>query len=334
MTKIQLEETLGNSALDMMAEKRLLVIGDLVLDQYTWGNAYRISPEAPVPVVEVKEQTLRLGAAANVAYNISSLSAQVEVVGLVGADGSGEKLLSLLKEYTIEASAVFVDTNRPTSTKTRIMADNQQIVRIDKESKQLSSQAIRNCLLKVVLEKLPTIDAVIFADYDKGVVTDELIQAVISATRINQVPVVVDPKVDNFWKYKGVTSITPNQKEASTAVDIPISDQKTLLKTGEIILKKLGLEHLLITRGEHGMALFQLTSSGQLEVNHIETEAQNVFDVTGAGDTVVAVFTLALAAGLTPFQAAQMANIAGGIVVAEVGCVAVGREHLSRLWKR
>ena len=320
--------------LELMAQKKLLVIGDLVLDQYIWGDVNRISPEAPVPVVEVQKETFRLGGAANVACNIASLSGQVEVVGLVGADENGEKLISLLQEQSVTTSAVGVDNSRPTSTKTRIIAGNQQIVRIDKESTQYSVQPLHSQLLSVILEKVDTVDAVIFADYDKGVVNSELIRAVTSKTKLNRIPVTVDPKVENFWSYEGVTSITPNQKEASIAVGIRILDQKTLLKVGQKILERLDLAHLLITRGEHGMSLFEKTSEGQLKVQHIETKAQDVFDVTGAGDTVIAVFTMALSAGLTPFQAAQMANMAGGIVVTEVGCVAVDRKKLNRFWEQ
>ena len=320
--------------LELMAQKKLLVIGDLVLDQYIWGDVNRISPEAPVPVVEVQKETFRLGGAANVACNIASLSGQVEVVGLVGADENGEKLISLLQEQSVTTSAVRVDNNRPTSTKTRIIAGNQQIVRIDKESTQYSVQPLHSQLLSVILEKVDTVDAVIFADYDKGVVNSELIRAVTSKTKLNRIPVTVDPKVENFWSYEGVTSITPNQKEASVAVGVRILDQKTLLKVGQKILERLDLAHLLITRGEHGMSLFEKTSEGQLKVQHIETKAQDVFDVTGAGDTVIAVFTMALSAGLTPFQAAQMANMAGGIVVTEVGCVAVDRKKLNRFWEQ
>ena len=319
--------------LELMAQKKLLVIGDLVLDQYIWGDVNRISPEAPVPVVEVQKETFRLGGAANVACNIASLSGQVEVVGLVGADENGEKLISLLQEQSVTTSAVRVDNNRPTSTKTRIIAGNQQIVRIDKESTQYSVQPLHSQLLSVILEKVDTVDAVIFADYDKGVVNSELIRAVTSKTKLNRIPVTVDPKVENFWSYEGVTSITPNQKEASIAVGVRILDQKTLFKAGQKILERLDLAHLLITRGEHGMSLFEKTSEGQLKVQHIETKAQDVFDVTGAGDTVIAVFTMALSAGLTPFQAAQMANMAGGIVVTEVGCVAVDRKKLNRFWE-
>ena len=320
--------------LELMAQKKLLVIGDLVLDQYIWGDVNRISPEAPVPVVEVQKETFRLGGAANVACNIASLSGQVEVVGLVGADENGEKLISLLQEQSVTTSAVRVDNSRPTSTKTRIIAGNQQIVRIDKESTQYSVQPLHSQLLSVILEKVDTVDAVIFADYDKGVVNSELIRAVTSKTKLNRIPVTVDPKVENFWSYEGVTSITPNQKEASIAVGVRILDQKTLLKVGQKILERLDLAHLLITRGEHGMSLFEKTSEGQLKVQHIETKAQDVFDVTGAGDTVIAVFTMALSAGLTPFQAAQMANMAGGIVVTEVGCVAVDRKKLNRFWEQ
>ena len=322
--------------IDLMAGKRLLVIGDLILDRYVWGNVTRISQEAPVPVVEVTEETVRVGGAANVARNAASLDATVEVIGVVGSEANGKHLLDLLQKYDIETVGVYVDEERPTSTKTRIIAANQQIVRVDQESKLSVYGSTQEQLLAMALNKLPDVDAVIFADYDKGVVTNELIQAITPVAKRSQIPVVVDPKVENFWNYKGVTTITPNQKEAGTAIGSMITDQATLAAAGEEILDRLGLDHLLITRGEHGMALFQRLSldhdretlPGELQVCQIETQAQEVFDVTGAGDTVVAVFALALATGLTPFDSAQVANIAGGIVVSEVGCVTVGKNRL------
>jgi len=322
--------------IDLMAGKRLLVIGDLILDRYVWGDVTRISQEAPVPVVEVTDETVRVGGAANVAHNAASLDATVEVIGVVGSEANGKYLLDLLQKYNIDTVGVYVDEERPTSTKTRIIATNQQIVRVDRESKLPVYGSTQEQLLAMALNKLPDVDAVIFADYDKGVVTNQLIQAITPVAKRSQIPVVVDPKVENFWNYKGVTTITPNQKEAGTAIGSMITDQATLVAAGEEILDRLGLDHLLITRGEHGMALFQRLpldhdremSSGELQVCQIETQVQEVFDVTGAGDTVVAVFTLALATGLTPFDSAQVANIAGGIVVGEVGCVTVGKNRL------
>ena len=313
--------------LNQIRSKKVVVVGDLILDKYIQGKADRISPEAPVPVVEVTHESVRFGGAANVAYNISSLGGIVEVIGVVGDDQNGETLMDMFNRSGIGTNGIFIDSGRPTSTKSRLMANRQQIVRIDRESKAPLAESAFSVLVESALSKMTDSDAIIFEDYDKGVVDSEFIHQVLKKRSFHPQPVVVDPKVENFWNYKGVTSITPNLKEASTAVKRPITDDESLISVGCEIVDRLELNSLLITRGEDGMTLFQ-PNAGQVSVNHIPTQPREVFDVTGAGDTVVSVYTLALAAGADFLTAAELANYAGGIVVGEIGCVAVTSEQL------
>ena len=313
--------------LNQIRSKKVVVVGDLILDKYIQGKADRISPEAPVPVVEVTHESVRFGGAANVAYNISSLGGIVEVIGVVGDDQNGETLMDMFNRSGIGTNGIFIDSGRPTSTKSRLMANRQQIVRIDRESKAPLAESAFSVLVESALSKMTDSDAIIFEDYDKGVVDSEFIHQVLKKRSFHPQPVVVDPKVENFWNYKGVTSITPNLKEASTAVKRPITDDESLISVGCEIVDRLELNSLLITRGEDGMTLFQ-PDAGQVSVNHISTQPREVFDVTGAGDTVVSVYTLALAAGADFITAAKLANYAGGIVGGEIGCVAVTSEQL------
>ena len=313
--------------LNQIRSKKVVVVGDVILDKYIQGKADRISPEAPVPVVEVTHESVRFGGAANVAYNISSLGGIVEVIGVVGDDQNGETLMDMFNRSGIGTNGIFIDSGRPTSTKSRLMANRQQIVRIDRESKAPLAESAFSVLVESALSKMTDSDAIIFEDYDKGVVDSEFIHQVLKKRSFHPQPVVVDPKVENFWNYKGVTSITPNLKEASTAVKRPITDDESLISVGCEIVDRLELNSLLITRGEDGMTLFQ-PDAGQVSVNHISTQPREVFDVTGAGDTVVSVYTLALAAGADFITAAKLANYAGGIVVGEIGCVAVTSEQL------
>ena len=324
------------SILDRVIEKRIIIIGDIILDEYIWGDVNRISPEAPVPVLELASETTRFGGAANLAHNVVSLGGQVELIGVIGDDSNGTTLIEMLQTARMDTEGICIDPSRPTSTKTRVIArtsytnlsTHQQIVRIDRESKLPVNDSIREQIVKAALARVPKVDAVIFGDYDKGVVSAEFIQAVLEAARRYRKPVIVDPKVENFWNYSGVTLITPNHKEASTAVNCQITDEKSLVAVGEEILDRLSIEGVLITRGEQGMSLFRRNPDGRLRVDHIPTRSDEVFDVTGAGDTVVAVLTLALAAQADLLNAAQLSNLAGGIVVGEVGCVAITREAL------
>ena len=327
-------------SLEQVQSPAILVIGDLMLDRHTFGSVRRISPEAPVPVLEVTSETVRFGGAANVAHNVASLGGHVELIGVIGDDSNGATLVGILKEAGVNTDGIRTDSSRPTSTKTRVIArasstsvsNHQQLVRIDRESKLPVDASLQDELLKIVVNRIPQADAVLIEDYEKGLMSVELIENILAEARQYNKPIVVDPKVENFWNYKGVTSITPNHKEAGAALNREITDEHTLIEVGEEILDRLNLEGLLITRGEQGMSLFRRSEdNGRTQVEHIcPAHPRDVFDDTGAGDTVVAVFTLALAAHANMFDAAQLSNLAGGIVVGEVGCAAATRESLSQ----
>ena len=305
--------------IDGFRDRRILVIGDLILDHYIWGKVSRISPEAPVPVVEVTRESFMLGGAANVAHNIAAMGGRAAVIGITGKDISGTTLIEMLGRRGIDCNGIFVE-NRPTTVKTRVIAHNQQVVRFDRED----SKYVGGKILKGVVEYIDSVrsrfDAVIISDYRKGMVSRELIKC--TSGKNSKKPgaahaksfVAVDPKVGHFDLYKGVSLITPNIMEASQGANIDIRDEKTLLQAGRALMRRLGCAAVLITRGEQGMSLFEKHS-----VAHIPTVARKVYDVTGAGDTVISAFTLAYASGATMEGAAVIANHAAGVVVGEVG---------------
>ena len=318
-----------------------MIIGDVIVDEYIWGDVNRISPEAPVPVFEIETEETGCGGAANVAQNVASLGGNAILVGVIGKDRGGEKLVQMLTELNIVTTGICIDPQRPTSTKTRVIAGSatttlanrehhsaHHLLRIDRESKQEISIRMREHLLETVVSQLPTSDAIIFADYDKGVINAQLIRDVMKHAQPYDIPIVVDPKRDNFWHYKGVTAITPNHKEAGAAVHEEITDVPQLVAVGEKILNRLSLKALLITREANGMSLFQRKSDGNLQVEDLRPHSGVVTDVTGAGDTAVAVFTLALAANADFYNAAVLSNLAGGIVVGKVGCATVTPKEL------
>lgn len=305
-------------------KRRVLVIGDMILDRYIWGRVSRISPEAPVPVVEVTDENFLLGGAANVANNIISLGGHATIVGLAGEDSGGEILTGLLEERGVGCEGV-LSTPRPTTVKTRVIAHSQQVVRFDREDRdRVDGKALRN-LLRYITAVIPGHDAVIISDYKKGIVSPELVREVMKRAKRKNIFVSVDPKVGHFHCYKNVSLITPNILEASLASGLEIRDEMSLLNAGRILLRKIPCDSVLITRGEHGMSLFR---KGQ--VVHIPTAAKNVYDVTGAGDTVIAAFTLAHAAGASMENAAVIANHAAGIVVGEVGTAVATLDQLRK----
>ena len=325
---------------EQLQGKRVVIIGDVILDTYIWGDVKRISPEAPVPVFETITEKNGCGGAANVAQNVASLGGNATLVGVVGTDREGEKLIQMLTDSNHVTAGVYTDTQRPTSTKTRVIAHaatsfadrepdpGHHLLRIDRESKQEISPQIREHLLDTVVSQLPTSDAIIFADYDKGVVTAQLIKDIVKRAKPYGVPITVDPKRNNFWHYEGVTAVTPNHKEASAAVHGEIIDASDLVAVGEKILDRLSLKALLITRDASGMSLFQRTADRTVEVEHLPPHSNIVTDVTGAGDTVVAAFTLALAADAGFHSAAMLSNLAGGIAVGKMGCATVTPKEL------
>lgn len=307
-------------------EKKILVIGDIILDRYIFGKVTRISPEAPVPVVEVYEEQYRLGGAANVANNIVSLGGKAYLCGIIGKGSTGKVVRDLLTEKGIEQDFIFEDTRR-TTVKTRVIGGNQQIVRFDIEDrKRLEGKAKEN-FLSMIKSILDRFDAVIVSDYKKGVVSEELFRILVNHKKKNGGFIAVDPKVGHFRFYKQVSLITPNIAEASHGAEIDIKDEKTLIKAGFNLLRKLGCDSVLITRGEEGMSLFEKKNS-EVDVTHLPTVAKKVFDVTGAGDTVIATITLAHVAGASLVDAAKIANIAAGIVVGKVGTAVATPEEI------
>lgn len=318
----------------------ILIIGDLILDEYIWGNAERISPEAPVPVVWADRRSFVPGGAANVANNICSFEGKVCIAGVIGADENADILLSELKKRNINTKGIFVEPKRHTTVKTRILAGHQQVVRVDWEHTHSLSKELNKKILKFVGNNLDDFDAVIIEDYGKGVVNAELLKELIAFTRRHKKIITVDPKEENFQYYRGVTSITPNRKELENAIrNLKIRDTNNRFKVNNDrlftdkdidlaarqILKYLELESLLVTLGERGMQLFE--KSGR--ITHILTVAQEVFDVSGAGDTVISTFTLGLCCGGSLLEAAHLANYAAGIVVGKVGTAVTTRKELS-----
>ena len=314
----------SNRILTGFKKKRILVIGDLILDRYIWGRVNRISPEAPVPIVEVSKENFLLGGAANVANNIASLGGQATIVGVAGYDRGGEILRKMLEDKGIRCEGVFW-SSRPTTVKARVIAHSQQVVRFDREDKARVEGKILKGLLDFIRSEISGHDAVIVSDYKKGVISAELVREALRRTRPKKMFVSVDPKVGHFHCYKNVSLITPNVVEASIASGIEIRDEKSLLVAGKSLLKKVSCDAVLVTRGEQGMSLFRKD-----RVVHIPTVAKNVYDVTGAGDTVIAAFTLAYTSGGSMEDSAMIANHAAGIVVGEVGTAVVTTDELQK----
>jgi rfaE bifunctional protein kinase chain/domain len=296
--------------------KKILVVGDLMIDEYIWGNVSRISPEAPIPVVEVHKEELKPGGAANVILNLIAMGAKVYCAGVVGADANAKKLKKYFEEHNVDAEAVVEDTERPTTIKTRVIAHNQQVVRIDKEKKLPLSAAITKKILTKISSVIGGIDGIILSDYNKGMLTKEIVDAIME--KAHGKIVTVDPKPQNMKMFINTTLITPNKKEASGATGIEFHTEKDIIEAGLRLKNELNIKAVLITRGEEGMSLFE--DSG---ISHVQTLAREVYDVTGAGDTVISVATLALCAGADFQQAAVLSNVAAGISVGEVGVYAV-----------
>jgi rfaE bifunctional protein kinase chain/domain len=318
----------ATTELQMPAGARVLVLGDVILDSYLRGQVTRISAEAPVPIVEVDSEEYLLGGAANVAANLTSLGASCDLIGVVGDDAAGGEFRKLLARVGVSDESLVTDGSRPTSHKTRVVARNQQVVRLDRESRAPIDGATRALALDRLTHRVSSADAVIIEDYDKGLLDEGLIVAARDMARERGIPVVVDPKLANFWHYGGVTCVTPNVHEAGAAAECRIATSDDLRAVGVRLLTELSLDHLLITRGADGMALFE-RDGASVTLTHVPAAAREVFDVTGAGDTVVAVYTLALATGMAPVNATRLANYAGGLVVGHVGCASVDRDELA-----
>ena len=311
---------------------KILVIGDLMLDEYVWGDVDRISPEAPVQIVAVRKEEYTLGGAGNVVSNLAALGASVAVAGVIGEADFGKHLLKMFHQCGADTGGVIVEPGRITTLKTRIIAANQHVLRIDRETQKDISTETFDQLKNFVQTRIPESDAVIFSDYGKGVLTDDMLDTIILTAKKYCKPVVGDPKRNDFSKYSGATLLTPNRKEASQASGIDIRDDTTLHQAAEKILATAQLDALLITLGKDGIALFREDESAKsdagLSVIRIRSQARQVYDVSGAGDTVVSVFALALASGADMKQAAEIANTAAGIVVGKIGTATVMQKEI------
>jgi len=299
-------------------DRRLLVLGDLMIDKYIWGTVSRISPEAPVPVVEVQKSTSCLGGAGNVEQNLKDLGAAPVLVGVVGDDEEG----LWIKRHASESRGIILDEKRPTTVKTRIIAHHQQVVRVDQERKKAVSPKIE-ARIRAFIEK-DDIEGIVISDYNKGIVTRTLMAAVLPMAGRRKIPVFVDPKVENFELYSPITVITPNHHEASKVVRHGCLTEAEVERAGREIMAMISTKYLIIKRGEQGMSIFE---AGRKPV-HIPTIAREVFDVTGAGDTVIAAASLALLAGASILEAAVIANAAAGVVVAKIGTASCSPQEL------
>jgi D-glycero-beta-D-manno-heptose-7-phosphate kinase len=323
MSRVKTPQTLPR-LLDRFPRTRVLVLGDVMLDEYVWGTVSRISPEAPVPVVAVRSESLKIGGAGNVAVNIASLGGHVEIVGVVGTDVAAERLVRELKLAGVQADGLISDETRPTTIKSRVVAGSQHVVRFDRESDAPLLPRVRSRILEQVRERLAKADVLLVSDYAKGVIGQSMVRAVLALAARHHKPVAVDPKVQHVGLFRGVTVIAPNHHEAAAAARILVRGETDLLRVGARLLGQLKAQAVLITRGEHGMSLFEAGRT----VTHIPTFAREVYDVTGAGDTVMAGLALGLAAGASVRDAAVLANCAAGIVVGKRGTASVSPVEL------
>ncbi|HUN66832.1 MAG TPA: D-glycero-beta-D-manno-heptose-7-phosphate kinase [Bacteroidota bacterium] len=307
-----------------MKGRRIAVIGDLMVDRYIWGSVSRISPEAPVPVIDMDQEQDRLGGAANVAKNIKSLGGNPLLIGIIGADNSGKRLHEIVRESEFSTEGIVVDGTRPTTVKTRVIAHSQHVVRIDREQKSDISFIIQNRIMDILRHQIDAIDGIIIEDYNKGVVVKGLIKQVIDLARETRKPITIDPKFNNFFEYQHVTVFKPNRKEVEEVLGRRLKTPEEIQEAGRDLLQKLRAANVLLTLGEHGMMLFE--SGGA--ISSVPTMARNVADVSGAGDTVIATLTMALAAGAGVREAATLANFAGGIVCGYVGIVPIDKREL------
>ncbi len=306
---------------------RVLVLGDFILDQFIWGKVERISPEAPVPVVHVERESYMTGGSLNVANNIRTLGGTVYPCGVVGRDREGRMLLKVIRREGIDTGGIVYDSNRPTTLKTRIIAHSQQVVRFDREKSQNVSPADLKKIVQFIRQKIASMDVVIIEDYGKGVIQPVLLEQVIPLAKKFGKPILVDPKDKHFSYYQGVTAITPNRKEAYAMLENGAACRDMSLdQVGKHLLKRLQSAAVLVTVGEDGMMLFEKDGSQ----THIPTAAREVYDVSGAGDTVIASLGLALAAGATMREAAMISNLAAGIVVGKLGTATVNPDEIEK----
>jgi D-beta-D-heptose 7-phosphate kinase/D-beta-D-heptose 1-phosphate adenosyltransferase len=327
LTKSEVQEMI--TAIQSFPDCRVLVVGDIMMDQFLWGEVSRISPEAPVPVVKVERETFLLGGAANVVNNLLGLKGQVLLAGVIGADGMGRRLIRKLQSLGTTIEGIVVEEGRPTALKTRVIAHHQQVVRVDREKVGPVLPETLKTMLSIIKKNIHRIQGIIVSDYGKGLVSMELMTELKKMAGKQALPIVVDPKPPNLNWYDRVGLITPNQLEAEKFVGKKIESKEELLWAGRYLLKKTNCDSVLITRGKEGMTLFSKNN----KIDHIPTVAQKVFDVTGAGDTVIATLMLGLVSGMNMKKACMTANYAAGIVVGEVGTAAVQANDLIKVLK-
>lgn len=321
---ISISEQRLHDLVESFRGKRIAIIGDLMIDRYYWGTVRRISPEAPVPVVEVESESVRFGGAANVANNIQSLGGFPVLVGLIGNDHPGRIFMEMIRERNFDSGGVILDASRPTTIKTRVIAQGQHVVRFDNESKADAPPHLKQQLIDAIKYNIHSLDGIIMEDYNKGVLSSDVIAEVVAVGKKYGKIISVDPKFDNFLEYKGVTVFKPNRREVEEILGGRLRSAVEVEAAGKKLLDLLGAENVLLTRGEEGMSLFE--SSGG--VAHLKTVADNVQDVSGAGDTVVATLTMALAGRASIREACVLANYAGGVVVGAVGIVPITPDEL------
>jgi len=319
LTKARVEELL-----EKFQKLSIWVIGDVMLDHFLWGKVERISPEAPVPVVGVQREEIMPGGSANVGTNLSGLGAKVTLIGVTGKDPEGRNLLKLLGSRKISTDGIIPTSSRPTTIKTRVVAHGQHVVRFDKEETDNISHRVKNRILNFFHQNKHNFDALIVSDYGKGLISEDLFAAIADLCNSEGRLLTVDPYIHHFWFYKRASLVTPNQNQFEAALNCKCNNQKELETSGQKVLKDLELKHLVVTQGERGMTVFEHDSRPQM----LPTFARQVYDVTGAGDTVIATLTLALAAGSDIIEAATLANIAAGVVVEEVGTTSINKGKL------
>jgi rfaE bifunctional protein kinase chain/domain len=310
--------------IERFSKVKVLIVGDVMLDRYWWGSVSRISPEAPVPVVRLERESIAAGGAANVAANVVGLGAETFLVGIVGDDSEAKDLAEILENSNISPDYLISLSNRQTSVKTRIIAHSQQVVRLDQENTSAISEIEAENIFEKIEKVFNKSDIVIISDYAKGFLVENLLSRLITKCNVERKKILVDPKGKDYTKYKGATLLTPNQKEATDACGLEESEKNAVERAGKILLENISTESVLITQGEKGMTLFQNDD----EIHRFDALARKVYDVTGAGDTVIAALAVAIGAGLNFFEAARLANIAAGLVVEQIGTTAISREML------
>lgn len=312
---------------------KIAIIGDVMLDKYVYGTISRISPEAPVPVVDIDKTEYRLGGAANVANNIKALEAEPILIGVIGNDYDSRHYLDVMKMLGLSTAGIIKDNSRPTTAKTRVIAHSQHVLRVDSEIKDDISNNTRRKIIEFFTKNIKSFAAVILQDYNKGVLTGEMITQIISVCRKYKKPIYVDPKFHNFFEFRDVTVFKPNRKETADILAMKIDGEESVKEAGRILIDRLNCEYLVLTRGEKGMMLFDKEKNKTVILN-IPTKARKVADVSGAGDTVISTIAVMLAGGANIIEAVMLANQAAGIVCEEVGIIPIYKSALIDSYKR